>query len=151
MASHSGAVAAIEARLTANWTVTPIAFENAASDPVVYDGDSVPQPWVFCEIETDQAGIRGVGRPGSHVVLETGAVRVTVFVPVGTERATAQQHAEAIGEIFRVKQFYDADPGACVRTWTPTVSRGRRAETDNPVGSWWAVTVTIPYEFYQRA
>jgi hypothetical protein len=151
MATHAGAVAAIEARLTANWTTTPIAFENAASDPVVLDGNSVPIPWVFCEVETDAAGIRGVGTPGSHTVLETGVVRVTVFVPVGTERATAQQYADSIGEIFRVKQFYDTDPGACVRTWTPTVSLGRPAETQNPAGSWWAVSVAIPYEFYNRA
>lgn len=150
MASHSGAVAAIEAYLLANWLTMPIAFANGP-EPEVYDSDSVPQPWVFCEIETDRADIRGVGKPRSHVVVETGSILVTVFVPVGTGTALAQELADSIGDVFRVKQFYDSDPGVCVRTWTPTVSRGRPARTENPVGSWWAVTVTIPYEFYNRA
>lgn len=150
MADYDGAVAAIEGRLTANWTTTPIGFENE-DDPVQTGGDGNLAPWVFCEVVSDRAGIRGVGKPGSHVVVDEGFISATVFVPVGSGRAIARRHAVAIGEIFRTKEFYNSDPGACVRTWTPEIGPGNPATSENPSGNWWAVTVTIPFEFFHLA
>lgn len=150
MADYAGAVAAIETRLSSNWTTTPIGFENS-DDPVQVNGSGDLAPWVFCEIVSDRASIRGAGKPGSHVVIDEGFISATVFVPVGSGRATARQYAVSIGEIFRTKEFYNSDAGACVRTWTPEIGPGNPATSENPSGNWWAVTVTIPFEFFHLA
>ncbi len=150
MADWAGACAAIEQRLSANWSTTPIGLENGA-EPAMQDGSGLLTPWAFCEIESDDANIRGIGKPGSHVVVEDGAIVITVFVPLGTDRSTARTYAGQIGEIFRVKEFYNSEPGCCVRTWTPRVGRGEETVSENPKGKWWAVPVTIPFEFIHLA
>lgn len=149
MPDFAGAVKAIEDKLKAEWTTTPIGFENE-DDPEVTSGGQLV-PWAFCEVLAGRAGIRGVGKPGDHVVVDEGDITVTVFVPRGTGRATALQLATAIGEIFRVQEFYNDVPGACVRTWTPAVGAGNSASSENPSGNWWGVTVTIPFEFIHLA
>jgi len=146
MADIAGALAAIEQRFDAAWTATPKAFENDPA-PVVQDGNGIVSPWVYFEAFVTDADIRGVGRPGSHVVIDRGEIVVTVFAPLNSSRAIALQHATAIGEIFRVREFYQVEPGCCVRTWTPLVGRGDRTVSENPDGNWWAVSVTIPFEF----
>ena len=151
MADWAGAVAAIEARLSAQWTQTPIGFENGDAPKVVDPEDGSLRPWIFCEIVADGAGIEGFGLPQSNVIREHGAVEITVFVPVGAGTAQARQNAVAVGEIFRNRRLYDADPTAYVRTWTPTVGMGRPATSETPTGNWWSVPVRIPFEFYHRA
>lgn len=150
MADIAGALAAIEARFDAAWTATPKAFENGPA-PQVQDVNGILLPWVFFEAYVNEADIRGVGRPGNHVVIDRGEIAATVFVPLNSNRATALQHATAIGEVFRVQEFFHAEPGCCVRTWTPVVGRGDRTVTENPDGNWWAVTVSIPFEFIRFA
>ena len=147
---YAGAVKAIEDRLTANWTTTPIGFEND-DRPTVLDGSGNLKPWAYCEILSTESGIKGAGKPGSHVVIDEGLVQVTVFVPAGSGRLLGRQYATAIGEIFRAKEFYNAISGACVRTWTPEVGPGNPATSENPSGNWWAVAVTIPFEFIHLA
>lgn len=147
---YAGAVKSIEDRLTANWATTPIAFENDGA-PSVVDGSNNLRPWVYCEVISTPGGIVGAGKPGAHVVVDEGLVQVIVFVPTGTGRLVARQYATAIGEIFRVKEFYNLIAGACVRTWTPEIGPGNRSQSENPRGSWWAVTVTIPFEFIHLA
>lgn len=150
MADIAGALAAIEARFDTAWTVTPKAFENSPA-PDVVDGNGIALPWVYFEAYATEADIRGVGRPGNHVVIDRGEIVATVFAPLNSNRSTALQHAAAIGEIFRVQEFHHAEPGCCVRTWTPLVSRGDRTISENPDGTWWAVSVTIPFEFIRFA
>lgn len=149
MADYAGAVAAIEARLMASWAITPIAFANAEAPMVVAAGALVP--WVYCEVSSLGSTIVGAGRPGDHVNRVAGEIEVMVYVPVGSGRATAMQHAVAIGEIFRVKEFYNEEPGACLRTWVPRVLGGQQAASENPDGNWWMVSVIIPFEFYHLA
>lgn len=149
MADIAGALAAIEARFDALWTATPKAFENSPK-PNVIDGNGLLKPWVYFEAFVTRAEIHGAGKPGDHVIVEIGDIVATVFTPFNTARSTGMAHAAAIGEIFRVKEFYQS-AGACVRSWTPRVGRGEQTVSDNPNGNWWAVTVTIPFEFYHLA
>jgi hypothetical protein len=151
MADFAGAAAAIEARLLANWTTTPVAFENGEAPQVADPEDGSLRPWVFCEIVADGAGIDGFGLPQNNVVRELGAIEIAVFVAVGSGRDLARQYAVQIGEIFRVRRFYDDAPGTYVRTWTPSVGVGRVVTTENPSGNWFSVPVRIPFEFYHRA
>lgn len=150
MADYAGAVAAIKDRLRANWTTTDIGFENG-QPPRTMDADSQLVPWVFCAVVADGAGIEGFGLPGDHVVRERGAIEIEVMVPAGTGDDIARQYAVAIGEIFRARRFYDAEPPAYLRTWTPTVRDGRPGRSENPSGNWWCLPVSIPFEFYHRA
>lgn len=152
MADIAGALAAIESRFTTAWgTTTPYALANQETAPVVVNGSGEPLAWILFEAECFDARIRGVGRPGNHVVVDEGVIEATVFVPLRSERAVAREHAVAIGELFRTAVFYDSEPGAYVRTWTPVVGRGERAESENPAGLWWSVPVSIPFEFWHRA
>lgn len=150
MADIAGALAAIEARFNSAWTATAKAFPNGAA-PTVRDANGIILPWVYFDAYVTDADIRGVGRPGNHVVIDRGEIEATVFVPIDSNRLTALQYAVSIGEIFRVDEFYHAEPGCCVRTWTPLVSRGDRTISENPDGTWWAVSVTIPFEFIRFA
>lgn len=145
MADYAGAVAAIKARMAANWTTTPIVYQNAKNE---YDpGANDQQPWVFFEVLGSSSGLRGVGMPGSHVWLYRGFIMAHVFVPVNSGTDTAQQYAVTIGEIFRAKEFYNDTPPACVRTWSPQTDGGA---DDSEDGKWWRVTCSIPFEFYYR-
>lgn len=146
MADYAGAVAAIKARFAANWTSTPIAYQNEDfADQVV--------PWVYFEIINSTADLRGAGTPGAHVWLYRGNIFIHVFVPKGQGSAEATALAVAAGEIFRAQQFYDATPGCAVRTGVgpdgegPRVDGGGSAADD---GNWWRVTCTVPFEFYYR-
>ena len=71
MADIAGALAAIEERFDAAWTATPKGFENGAA-PVVIDAEGITLPWVYFEAYAIDADIRGVGRPGSNVVIDDG-------------------------------------------------------------------------------
>lgn len=146
MADIAGALAAIEERFKSAWSATPYGLENGP-EPNVRDGNNLLVPWVYFEAFATASGIKGVGKPGNHVVVDDGEIFATVFVPLGSERGVARQHAVAIGEIFRVKEFFKVETGCCVRTWTPRVGRGEKTVSENPDGNWWAVSVIIPFEF----
>jgi hypothetical protein len=149
VADYPGAVEAIEARLSAGWSTTPIAFDNDDT-PDILDAEGRPKPWVFCEVLTTDAVLAEVGVPGANATRDEGLVRCVVFVPAGTGRALARQYAAQIGEIFRTAEFYTADAGACVRTWVPRISPGNTATSRNPDGNWWAVTMTVAWDFIRR-
>lgn len=150
MASLAEAITAIEARLAAGWTTTGISYPNRDAAAKA-DVSGNPVPWVFCEVETDEADIVGLGQPGNHVVREYGRIIVTVFAPAGSGATLARTYAGQIGEIFRAAKFHDSAPETYVRTWTPVVGRGSEARSENPDGVWWGVAVSIPFEFYHRA
>lgn len=152
MASTStlaGAMAAIEARLTANWTTTRIAFPNeepAAPWPPVRDNGSLA-PWVYAEVDCDDAEIRAFGTPQNQTVIDKGLIRLTLFVPKDEGRVDARAYAVALGEIFRQQQFYADEAGVCVRTLTPRPDGGIAVSDD---GNWFTMTTTIDFEFYHR-
>lgn len=148
MADFAGAVDAILTRLEANKPPgLPIALPNRAK-PETVDADGNPVAWAYAEVLGTTAGIRGVGVPGDHVVVDDGLIMVTVFVPDGEGAGPGFALAGQIGEIFRAREFYEPSPGVCVRSWTPRITGGGAGD-DN--GMWFAVTVTIPFEFWRRA
>lgn len=146
----AGALEAIEARLKANWTATPVITENEdAPDPwPPVDESQNPAPWVFVELIDVDATIIGFGTPGNQTVMDTGLVKMYVMVAKGTRLKKARENAVALGEIFRQQQFFKSDPTAYVRTTTPRVGRSDFVSED---GNWISVACTVPYEFYHRA
>lgn len=154
MASTSdvaGALAAIEAKLTAAWTTTPVVFDN--QDPPdspwpPQDGSGKPLPWVFCEIVGVNSEILAFGKPGDQTVIDNGIIQLNVMAQKGAGLADARTQAVALGEIFRQQKFYNSDPTAYVRTFTPRVMRGSLTSDD---GNWVSMLCSIPYEFYHQA
>jgi hypothetical protein len=148
MADWEGAVAAIEALFAAAWgATTPVGYENQPP-PAVVDGSGNQIPWVYIEVTGTTATIIGTGTPGNQTVLDDGLITIHAYAATGAGRATARANARQAGEIFRVKKFYDTDPGAYVRTWTPRMLGGGPGSDD---GIWWRQSVVIPFEFWHRA
>lgn len=149
MPDYAGAEAAIRARLVANWTTTPITYQNEQPSPPwpPVDANGVLLPWVNLEIECTGAPIIGGGVPGNHVYRYEGTIMAHAFVPVGTGDALAKQYALSIGEIFRRKTFYDATPGYCVRTEDPAPLGGTSKSDD---GNWFGVTMAVDFVYWHR-
>lgn len=150
MADYAGAVAAIIARLRANWTTTPVQAQNEQPPQEPWppqDGNGSPTPWVYVEVIGNESSLRGIGLPGNQAWLYLGHVLAHVFVPTGTGTELAHQYAVSIGEIFRAKAFYSDTPPNMVRTWSPRTDGGGIA-ADN--GNWFRVTMTCPFEFYYQ-
>lgn len=147
MADFAGAVAAIKARIAAQWATTPVGYMNEGKPQTHNDVSGEPEPWVLVEIVGTGGDIHAAGKPGNRVWLYDGLIHAHVFVPAGTGDATAREHAVALGEIFRGAQFYDDTPGHAVRCWAPRVDGGGNGSDD---GLWFRVTATIPFEYWHR-
>lgn len=145
--SYAGAVAAIRERLQANWTTTPIAFQNERfthpTDPISGEG----APWVYLEVIGNYSELRGAGTPGDNIWCYDGHILIHVFVPVNSGVELAQQLAVAAGEIFRAAGFYNDGQGSIVRSWSPQTDGGGISDDD---GNWFRVTCTIPFEYFHR-
>ena len=146
MTDFAGAVGAIKQRLRDHWTATPILFENEEPPAEIMAGGAA---WIECAVLADLAEQRSIGSPGSNVLVDEGAIEITVFVPAGTGTEIAHQHAVGIADIFRNQNFYRDGEGRQVMTTMPLIGRGSRAESENPSGTWWAVAVTTPFSFYR--
>lgn len=153
VADYAGALAAIRQRFIDNWTTTPIAYVNEAAEPAV-DVNGFPITWVFFEVVNSGSRIEGFGSTGNNTVVYFGLIKAHVFAPVNTGIDDCYAKALAIGEIFRNKVFYDAATVGCyVRSGyrmdePPRVDQGDASSSD---GQWFAVTATIPFEFWTLA
>lgn len=153
MASTSnvaGALAAIEARVTDNWTATRVVFDNKDPDQPwpPMDGQGRPMPWVFVEIVDIPVEPITFGEPGNRLVMDQGIIKMHVMVQKGSGLADGREKATALGEIFRQQTFYTDDPTAKIISRDPTVGReGMSSETGNMV----SVTCSVAFEFYHRA
>lgn len=148
-ATLAGALEAIEARLSANWTTSRIIMDNDRREdpwpPMDENGNLLP--WVFVELDDISADIIGFGTSTNNTVLDSGLCKFHVMVPTGQGLATARAQAVAIGEIFRQQMFFTSEASVAVRTLTPRI--GREASVDE--GNFVSMTATVPYEFYHRA
>lgn len=154
MADYAGAVAAMRARFVANWTETPVAFQNetpqgvngAAIEPwPPQDGQGRSTPWVFFEVLATQSDIRGAGLPGDNVWLTRGFIYAHVFTPIGYGYPDSLRLADVAGEIFRAQTFYRDSAGSKVICMAPMTDGGA---TDADDGNWFRVTMAVPFEFY---
>ena len=146
MADYSGAMEAIKSRITANWSTTPLSFQNEPS-PAVQDANANPTPWVHCEIFGLPGDIEGMGTPGNQTWLYDGLLHMHVFTPTGSGDAIGRQYADQLAEIFRNAEFYNGTPGFAVRTRTGYVDGGGPGSDD---GLWYRHTATVPFEYWHR-
>lgn len=150
MADYAGAVAAIRDRLAANWTTTPIAYQNEPFDPPTDPNSGALTPWVFLEVLSNDSGLRGAGTPGDNIWITIGHILVHVYVPINSGADLAQHYATTIGEIFRAAGFYSDGQGAIVRTGIDPAPRTDGGGTDADRGNFYRVTMTCGFEFFHR-
>lgn len=154
MADYAGAVAAMRARFVANWTETPIAFQNETPQDIdgnaitpwpPQNGEGQPLPWVYFEVLTTQSDIRGAGMPGNNIWLTRGYIYAHVFTQEGYGYSESLRLAEMAGEIFRAQTFYQDGQGSKVLCMAP-MTDGGASDADN--GNQFRVTMAVPFEFY---
>lgn len=150
MADLLGAHAAIEEHVAAHWSTTALVFENEAP-PDLVGPDGFLLPWVLCEIENADSGLKTIGGKGVGLVIDTGFISLTVFVRRGTGRRLAREMAVQLADIVDTEILYRVSPDEYVRTWTPVIGRGNPAKSENPNGNWWAINIMTPFNFYHRS
>jgi hypothetical protein len=150
MPDYPGAEEAIKQRVRDNWSTTPVMWDGDPKPPTTIVGDDgivKPTPWVWGEITNTHSPLVGAGLPGNQLWIYDGLIGLHVFVPADTTDSLAKRHAWDLGEIFRVKLFYNEVDGFGVRTWSPRIGRGGRGDD---AGNWSRASVTIPFEYYHR-
>jgi hypothetical protein len=80
----------------ADWTATPVVFEN---DP--YDLPDTPAHFVYVEIYGDSYNQDSIGAPGENVWLESGVAYLHVMTPTGTGSRAARVLANDLLYLFR--------------------------------------------------
>jgi len=143
MADWAGAVAAMQARFKGAFNAAPAKYQN--EDPPQQPWPPASTPWVYFEVIEATTAQRGVGLPGQKTWLTTGHIFIHVFVPKGYGLAAHLAIAGPAGDLFRSATFYNAEPGAEVVCYGPSVQGGDSSSDD---GNWFGVTVAIPFEFY---
>ncbi|MCO5071139.1 MAG: DUF4128 domain-containing protein [Rhizobiaceae bacterium] len=132
--SSATAFAGIEAYLRANWSATPIWFEN--------ENWKLPNPPAhFLLVEVfgdfyDQASI-GADPQDGNLYRETGQIYVHVMAPRGQGTATARTYAKQIVDLFR------GNEDAGVRPRGASIGAGEPGEED---GNFFRMTVTLDWE-----
>ena len=132
--------AALRAYLEANWTATPLAWENEAFE-APRDALGNPLPWVMVEASGNlcaQASI-GAGSAAANLWREEGLVWLHVFVPTGTGSALARQHARALVDLFRGLTL----AAGTIRYRDASIGRGEPGSDD---GKWWRISAGVEWQ-----
>ncbi len=100
--SSASAFEGLEDYLKAEWTATPIVFENE-DWPLADD----PAAFVFIEIFGDFFGQASIGAPGENIWREEGQIRAHVMVVRNTGTRVARQCAQQLAAFFQEVEVAD--------------------------------------------
>ena len=145
MADWAGAVAAMRACFEGAFSAVPVKYQNENPPENPWPPANPAKPWIYFEVIQAQTALRGVGLPGSQTWLTVGHIFIHTYVPTGFGLAAHLALAGQAGDVFRAATFYNAEPGAKVVCYGPSVQGGDSSSDD---GNWFCVTVAIPFEFY---
>lgn len=126
------AVAAIRARIVANWTVTAIEWENEAFTP------PAATPWISVAIIEADNDIAGIRRPGDHRLRVHGYIRAEILTPIGVGASQGAGLASTFAALFRLQTFSD------IRAHMPDPPASPGPTDD---GMWWVTETRIPFYF----
>lgn len=126
---------AVNARLAANWTATPIVADDA-----VDSGPADGSPYVTVQYPVSQENQITVGAPGNNVFRETGAFRIVLNCPSGPNvgKAQALVWMDQLRAIFRGRQF------AGVTTFAPSPGVENNS---NYIAGRYVMSCAVPYQF----
>lgn len=130
----------VQALLTANWTATPVVYENDTQPPKAAETPLGLKPWVLVEIEGSSyfQMTEGAGTKAANLWREEGLIYLHVHVPANTGSRQARQHADALAELFRTTEGI----GTQIQYHDMSIGAGMVGQ-DN--GKWWAMTVTVQW------
>ena len=153
MPDIAGAKKAIREKFENDWAELDFS-PLAGPPPVQLQNTEPPQtpwpphefPWVYLEIIDTGNDLRGAGTPGNHAWLYTGTIFVHIFVPIDYGIDDVEQWAVKAGDIFKAQTFYNA-PGTGVKVicGAPALVGGG---SDADKGTWFRLTMSIPFEYY---
>ena len=136
MTTFAAAIAAIEAKLTAEWPhgAVPLVFDNAQ-----FTLPDTPAPFVRIEIigEAERQIAYGGGR-GANESRPEGRIEAHVFVPIETGAAAAATYAGAVGTILRGQR----ENGV---SYMAASTGGRPVRSDE--GNYWRLTTVVDFHF----
>jgi hypothetical protein len=131
--ASTAVMAAVEARLAAVWTYTPIYTPN--SGRLVPDDNSA-----FLAVEYPAATEEqiSIGAPGANTWREEGGFRLALAIPAGVGLGAWPERVDELRAAFRGAEF------GGVRTYqaSPPAEDG---ETDN--GAYYVLSIAVAYEF----
>lgn len=120
----------------ANWTATPVSWENETFDqPAPTDHPVAPAAWLMIEVagrSYDQMSI-GAGGGSAERWAEEGAVLVHSFVQTGAGSLVARQNATSFAYLLRGLEL----PGG-IRFRSMSIGDGGPGDEN---GKWWALTL----------
>jgi hypothetical protein len=129
MSGFDDAAKAIEARLAAAWTVTPIRYENAP----------------FKETTAPYIALYVLDGEGHQVSLQAaplrrwvGIITIQIFVPQDTGTRVAKGYANTLGAIFDRAEFSSGASGL-IRSRIPSIRE------IGILNGWYQVNVDVPF------
>jgi Bacteriophage related domain of unknown function len=125
---------AVEARISAAWTHTPVVTPNGATGMVPSDNTAFLA--VSYPVANDEQ--ISIGAPGNNVFREAGAFRVVLSIPVSGGRGSYVAWLDALRANLRNAEF------SGVRCWAPN-SVTTNDQSDN--GGYFELSFATPY-FY---
>lgn len=132
MSGFKDAVTAIENRMSANWTTTPVKYESVPFKETV----AAYVALFIRDGEGNQISLGGSTEPVVH--RWPGVIIVQVFVPQDSSIRTAREYADGIGAIFHRAQFSSGGSGV-ITCRVPSV------EMIGVRNGWLQANVTIPF------
>lgn len=94
----------IEQRLAANWSTTPILYENMNIEQISTNGQQ-PESFVYCEIVPYSNQQISLGGEGERLYRTEGFLYLHVFTPMGRGAGLADTYMDTLAAIFRGKEF----------------------------------------------
>ncbi len=129
---------AVRDYLDANWTSTPIKWENETFEaPAITAYPDPPAAFLVVEMAGDsyrQASI-GSGAPSAERWVETGAILIYSLVQAGSSSLVARQNATSIADMLRGIIL----PGT-IRIENMSIGDGGPGDED---GSWWQILLRV--------
>lgn len=129
---------AIKDFLVANWTETPLRFENET--PMT---TAAPEPFVLVELGSDtlEQLSTGSGIRSDNFWRESGSLWLSVLVRSGTGSLLARQYARQLAQLFMQNDGLIAD---ALTFSNISVGLGSPGQED---GNYWAITVLVSWQF----
>lgn len=126
---------AIITRLAANWSTTPIVYDNIDYIP------DVATPFIYCGINIADESLKNLASPGYNGAMyrKYGYIDINILTPSNQGVGVGIGYADTISSIFRSQTFNN------VLCFTPVVTpRGRQ---NFQTGNWWSTTVVCPFNY----
>ncbi len=131
--ASAAVMAAVRARLDANWTRCPVAYPN---EKQTTPAEGSPFLAVQYPVATEER--MSIGAPGSNLYREEGAIRFVLEIPRGAGIDEWTVWLDEVRALFRGKRFDNVVTFAA----SPAVLDDRA-----DAGNYWALSSAIPYQF----